>query len=376
MKRLHALAAAGAVAAGTVLAALAVAAPARADTQICDQFGSTTIAGGRYVVQNNNWGDTTQQCINVTSTGFSVASASHNKAQNGAPGAYPSVYAGCHYANCSTGSGLPMQTSNSQFGTIQTSVSMSYPGNGSVFDASYDIWFDPTPRTNGQNTGAELMVWLNHTGSVQPVGSKVGTATIAGATWDVWFGNSGWNVISYVRQQTTNSVSFNVSSFWSDIVSRGYGQTAWYMTSVQAGFEPWVNGTGLAVTNFSYSLGGAQASPSPTAAATNPGGEACRVTYAPQQWQGGFTANVTVANTGTGALNGWTLTFAFPGSQQITSAWNATVSQSGAAVTARSLAFNGTLAPGASTSFGFQGTWSSSNPSPTSFSVNGSACTA
>jgi len=235
------------------LTAVGVAAPAaHADTQICSQYGSTTIQGGRYVVQNNVWGDSTTQCINVTSTGFSVTSAVHNLPQNGAPAAYPSVYAGCHYANCTSGSGLPMRVSDSRFATTSTSVSMSYPNNGSVYDASYDIWFDPTARTDGQNTGAELMVWLNRTGSVQPAGSKVGTASIAGANWDVWYGNYGWNVISYVRQGAVSSINFAVSSFYRDMVSRGYAQNSWYMTSVQAGFEPWVNGTGLAVNNFSY----------------------------------------------------------------------------------------------------------------------------
>ncbi len=385
MKRLPAVIAVALVGAAAAVTAVVAGNVAQADTQICDQFGSTKIQGGKYVVMNNNWGDTTTQCINVTSTGFSVASASHNKAQNGAPGAYPAVYAGCHYANCSTGSGLPMAVSNSQFATINTSVSMSYPNNGSVFDASYDIWFDPTPRTDGQNTGAELMVWLNHTGSVQPVGSRVATANIAGATWDVWFGNSGWNVISYVRQATTNSISFNVSSFWNDIVSRGYGQNSWYMTSVQAGFEPWVNGTGLAVNSFSYNVGG---NPPPTTAPpttapptttppTTPGcgtGGKCHVTYTPQQWPGGFTANVTVANTSSAALNGWTLTFSFPGDQKVTSAWNATVTQSGSAVTAKNMSYNGNIPAGGSTSFGFQGTWSSSDASPTAFAVNGTAC--
>src|SRR5690242_3482181 len=244
MRRLFGLLAATLLA---TAAGVAAAAPAHADTQICSQYGSTTIQGGKYVVQNNNWGDSTTQCINVTSTGFAVTSAVHNKPQNGAPGAYPSVYAGCHYANCSTGSGLPMQTSNSQFGTISTSVSMTYPNNGSVFDASYDIWFDPTPRTDGQNTGAELMVWLNHTGSVQPVGSRVATVNLAGGTWDVWYGNSGWNVVSYVRTSATSSISFPVSAFYNDMLSRGYAQSSWYITSVQAGFEPWVGGTGLAV---------------------------------------------------------------------------------------------------------------------------------
>ena len=89
---------------------------------------------------------------------------------------------------------------------------MSYPNNGSIYDASYDIWFDPTPRTDGQNTGAELMIWLNHTGSVQPVGSEVATVTTwPAATWDVWFGNSGWNVVSYVRQQRDHARSASTS---------------------------------------------------------------------------------------------------------------------------------------------------------------------
>jgi endoglucanase len=237
--------------------------PARADTQICSQFGSTAIQGGRYIVQNNVWGDSTTQCINVTNTGFTVTSAVHNLPQNGAPGAYPSVYAGCHYANCSSGSGLPLAVSDSRFGTISTSVTMSYPNNGSVYDASYDIWFDPTPRTDGQNTGAELMVWLNHTGSVHAAGSQVGTVNIGGANWDVWFGNFGWNIVSYVRQSPTSSISFNPSSFYRDMVNRGYAQNSWYITSVQAGFEPWVNGTGLAVNNFSYSIGSG-ASPPPS----------------------------------------------------------------------------------------------------------------
>ncbi len=385
--RIRVLAAAAAIGLAATAGALALSTgSANADTQICDTYGSTTIAGGKYIVQNNNWGDSTQQCINVTSSGFSIASASHNKAQNGAPGAYPSVYAGCHYANCSSGSSLPMQTSDSRFAGISTSVSMSYPNNGSVYDASYDIWFDPTPRTDGQNTGAELMVWLNHTGSVQPVGSKVATVNIAGGTWDVWFGNSGWNVISYVRTSATSSINFSVSSFWSDIVNRGYGQRSWYMTSVQAGFEPWVNGTGLAVTNFSYTVGGTPpttAPPTTTPPTTKPpttapptgGTGACHVSYSKQsEWAGGFVANVTITNTGSSTINGWSLGFTFPGDQKITSGWSSTVTQSGKNVTATNLNYNGTLAPNASTSIGFQGTWTSSDASPTSFSINGKTC--
>jgi len=264
MKRLSVLAMAVVLTAAAAFSAIVVTG-AQADTEICEKFGSTTISGGKYIVQNNNWGDDTRQCINVTSTGFSITTASHNKPQNGAPGSYPSVYAGCHYANCSTGSRLPLAVSDSLFPTIQTSVSMVYPTNASVYNASYDLWFDPTPRIDGQNTGAELMIWLHRTGSVQPVGSKVGTVNLVGATWDVWFGNIGWNVVSYVRQTPTTSISFPVSAFWSDLLTRGYGQNSWYLTSVQAGFEPWVDGTGLTVSDFSYSIAG---TPTPTPAPT------------------------------------------------------------------------------------------------------------
>ncbi|HEU5159425.1 MAG TPA: cellulose binding domain-containing protein [Streptosporangiaceae bacterium] len=248
------------LAALTSVVAMTVIAPGTAQAAvICEKFGSTTAQGGRYVIQNNNWGDDTTQCITTTDQGFSVTTASHNKPTNGAPGAYPSVFAGCHWANCSSGSGLPLQASSSQFNSIQTSVSYTFPPASSgttAYNASYDLWFDPTPRTDGQNTGAEIMIWLNRVGSIQPVGSLVGTANIAGATWDVWFGNVGWNVVSYVRQSPATSINFAVNTFYSDAISRGHAQRSWYLTSVQAGFEPWVGGVGLAVNNFTYSIGG------------------------------------------------------------------------------------------------------------------------
>lgn len=240
-----------------VLAAtmLVPAAPAQADVTICEKWGSTPIQGGRYIVQNNVWGDDTLQCLNVTDTGFTITTASHNKPTNGAPGAYPSVYFGCHYANCSTGSGLPLQASSPSFGSYRTSVNMTFSSSG-VYNASYDVWFDPTPRTDGQNTGAEIMIWLRRQGSIQPIGSPVGTVNLNGAIWDVWFGNIGWNVVSYVRTTSSTTADFTIESFYGDAVSRGYAQRSWYMTSIQAGFEPWVGQTGLAVNTFSVTTDG------------------------------------------------------------------------------------------------------------------------
>jgi hypothetical protein len=115
-------------------------------------------------------------------------------------------------------------------------------------------------------------------------------------------------------------------------------------------------------------IGAVLAAVSPAAAAT-----ACDVTYTANQWSTGFTADVKVTNNGA-SINGWALTWTFTGNQQVTSGWNAQLSQSGSTVTAAAPSHNATLATGASAAFGFQATYTGSNPAPTSFALNGVAC--
>ncbi|MFF7172987.1 glycoside hydrolase family 9 protein [Streptomyces pseudovenezuelae] len=101
----------------------------------------------------------------------------------------------------------------------------------------------------------------------------------------------------------------------------------------------------------------------------------CAVTYkVDNAWSDGFTATVTLKNTGTSAVDGWRLTWSYPGGQRVTSAWNATVTQSGADVVARNADWNRAIAPGATVSFGVQGSLNGSNPSPTAFALDGGVC--
>jgi lysophospholipase L1-like esterase len=101
----------------------------------------------------------------------------------------------------------------------------------------------------------------------------------------------------------------------------------------------------------------------------------CRITYTvTSQWQGGFGAAVNVTNLGD-PVTAWTLGFAFPSGQTVTQLWNGTVSQSGAAVTVHNASYNGAIATGASTAFGFNGAWTGANTSPAAFTLNGVACT-
>jgi hypothetical protein len=108
----------------------------------------------------------------------------------------------------------------------------------------------------------------------------------------------------------------------------------------------------------------------PAAAATG-----CSVTYTLSgQWPGGFGANVTIKNLGD-AITSWSLVWSYPAGQRVTEIWNATVTQNGSQVTARNVSYNGSVATNATTSFGFNGTSTGSNPAPTSFALNGTACT-
>ncbi len=101
----------------------------------------------------------------------------------------------------------------------------------------------------------------------------------------------------------------------------------------------------------------------------------CEVTYTiTNQWPGGFQAAVGIKNTSATTVNGWTLGWAFPNGQTITQIWDASHTQSGANVSVTNLSQNGTIAPNATVSFGFLGSWNATNNKPASFTLNGVTC--
>jgi hypothetical protein len=99
------------------------------------------------------------------------------------------------------------------------------------------------------------MIWFNKQGAIQPAGSKVATAvSLADATWDVWYTTMDWNYIAFVRTTSVTSATFDIKTFMDDCVSRGYINASWYLVSVEAGFELWQNGAGLASSSFSVTV--------------------------------------------------------------------------------------------------------------------------
>ncbi|MDJ0379376.1 glycoside hydrolase family 18 chitinase [Streptomyces sp. G-G2] len=88
-------------------------------------------------------------------------------------------------------------------------------------------------------------------------------------------------------------------------------------------------------------------------------------------WGSGFEGKWTVKNTGTTSLSSWTVEWDYPSGTSVTSAWDATVTSSGTHWTGKNVGWNGTLAPGASVSFGFNGAGAGA---PGGCKINGGSC--
>ena len=356
---------------GTALALTSADAQA-ASTTLC-QEQTAPVSGGTYTVQNNEFDSGASECISTDGNAdFTVANSSIDNATDGSPGAYTSIYQGCHWGNCSSGglAATPIQVADLTPGTVTTSWSTTQPGGSSDYDVAYDIWFNQTPTTSGQPNCAELMVWLNHNGSVQPFGSQVASGvSLGGHSYNVWEGAQSFgDTVTYDMTTAATSVSdLDVGTLAQDAVSRGYISSSCYLIDVEAGFELWQGGSGLATNSFSVNVAdtGSSPSPSPTPTLTpapapapaSSGG--CSASYSTvSAWPGGFQGQIVVDNTGSSALNGWTISWTFPGDQDITNLWNGNDAQSGAAVTVTNASYNANVAAGATITVGFTATTS------------------
>ncbi len=377
--------------------------PARA-AQVCNN--GDTITQGSYWLSNNLWGASSgsgSQCISNTSMSGNTIAWSTNWSWSGSANSvksYDSAVLGWHWGWKLANTGLPIQLSANTSVNTSWNYNLNQTTQGGQ-DVAYDIWLSTDPNLGNANPTDEVMVWLDHTGSIQPVGSQQTTASIGGTSWNLWEGGvSGWQVHSFVRTSTTTSSSLNLADFFNYLItSRGLSSSK-YLMSVEAGTEVFTGAGTLNTTAYSVSIGGGSTptptpgrstptpiptstpahtptpvtpTPAPTTTATP--GASCSVHYTvTSQWQGGFGGSIVIPNTGTTTLSGWSLAFSFANGQVITQLWNGSYTQSGGAVTVTNLSYNGTLAPGATVNPGFNASWNGTNTNPTAFTLNGVAC--
>jgi Glycosyl hydrolase family 12/Transposase len=222
---------------------------------------------GPYNLQVNEYNSTA--ALDITSdgatgpAGFAVPVSALNVASGGAPGAGPSLYYGNHWGTVSADCRLPVAVSAITGGGAVTtgwSIDTSAVAASDLWDASYDVWFNASSSGNQSGDNAsnlELMIWLNYSAGAIPTGVQVATGvSIAGLTWNVWYGTGGNGpCVSYVVSPTGSSITnLDLGLLAGDALARGYLSASWYLIDVEAGFELWSGGAGLKSKAFSVTV--------------------------------------------------------------------------------------------------------------------------
>jgi endoglucanase len=217
----------------------------------------------------------------------------------------------------------------------------------------------PTPSFTLTPSAASL--------SVAASGTATDTVTVAdsgGFTGPVTLSASGMPTGVTVTFATNPATSSSVAT-----VSAGSTAAAGSFTLTISGKGTSAAGTALtASTTVTVSVGGTVVTPPPGA---------CHIGYTiTNQWTPGFQVALSIDNTSTTAINGWTLGWTFPSGQTVTQLWNGAETRSGSTVTVKNLNYNASIPAGGSyKDAGFTGTWSGTNGVPTAFTLNGATCT-
>ncbi|WP_427165776.1 glycoside hydrolase family 12 protein [Streptomyces sp. C1-1] len=196
----------------------------------CDQWASTTLNG--YTLYNDIWGSGAgSQCIWANSgTNWGVWADHPN---TGGIKSYPNAK-------------KVINKSITSLGSLSSGYNVTVPSSG-AYETAYDIW--------DTNYKYEIMLWMNKTGAVGPLGTSQGTVTLGGHTWTVYKGNNGSNdVFSFVRTSNSSSGTVNVLPIlkWIKDTKGWFGNVT--IGDLQFGFEITSSSGGLNFTVNSESV--------------------------------------------------------------------------------------------------------------------------
>ncbi|KUI56554.1 Xyloglucan-specific endo-beta-1,4-glucanase A [Cytospora mali] len=241
--------------ASVVLAATsAMAAPSKVvsalsarSTELCDSWDELT--EGQYTIYQNNWGASSatsgSQCTTFDSISGTTVVWSTSWSWEGGSSSVKS------YSNVALES---VNKKLSAVSSIPSTWKWSYSGSDIVADVSYDLWLAPT---SGGTNAYEIMVWLAALGGAGPIsstGSAVATATIGDHSFKLYSGPNGdTTVYSFVATETIESFSGDMMDFFNYLVDNEGVSDSYYITSLQAGTEPFT-GSDAVFSTSAYSL--------------------------------------------------------------------------------------------------------------------------
>jgi hypothetical protein len=217
--------------------------------ELCNP-ASIDVMDGEYHVSNNVWGDgdgVGDQCLNVDpdTTFFEVSLSTHDDPE---VCSYPFIFKGCHWGWC-TSKDNPLPKKVSEIASAPMTWVINTGEASGTWNAAYESWF--AADSTGYDYNGEMMIWIDYNGGAAPGGSKVGSVSLDGHEWDVYFAEWWVNYIAYRLKTAADSVSIDIRDFIHDAVTRGYLETEWYMHNMEAGFEIWRDGQGLTSLSFS-----------------------------------------------------------------------------------------------------------------------------
>jgi hypothetical protein len=245
-----------AVIAGLVPAQPGRPSPARGPHQVmCGHLQHIAVsdgAGRGYIVKNDNYGRM-PECLGNSglAPNFQVLSSAAASTSN-AVMAYPEIYTGCSWGICSPGSVLPLPLSQVGQPEVSWRTGQNAPGR---WDAALDIWFDPEPIMTGQATGAEMMIWLNARNYPRPPRGRI--ARVDGQRWYLWrsvarHDGASWHYLQFrLVRPATQIRRLAIGPFIRLGEALRWIRPQWWLLNIEAGFEIWRGGTGLATWSFS-----------------------------------------------------------------------------------------------------------------------------
>ncbi|MFI5866438.1 LamG-like jellyroll fold domain-containing protein [Streptomyces sp. NPDC051546] len=232
------------------------------------KFGPMVPITNNLQVGPNNWNARDNQggglCINTdgdhkfTVSGSNISADKSGQVAQWGPQAYPSFETRRPYPD------LPA--------TIDSlaDLSSTFHTRGaadSEYNTSYDLWFDPAQGNcavptdpSHANTTVELMIWLNDVGGNHPPAGSLqpGTLTVGGHTFEVWKGVGGAGTVDVSFRSTDRTLTavddFSLKPFLQESIRRGWLTGSHYLCTVDAGFEIWRNGNGLAADWYELHL--------------------------------------------------------------------------------------------------------------------------
>jgi hypothetical protein len=225
-----------------------------ADLLICGNYQHIVVTSAQQqsnVIKNDNFGGAAECLLNKNlGSNYRVVSSAAASKTN-AVMAFAEIFTGCSWGTCSPGTTLPRPVSSLGQPAASWYTTQNAPGR---WGAAFDIWFNRVPIMTGQATGAEMMIWLNARNYPVPRGTR--KVWEDGQQWYLqrWIARhngASWHYIQFRRVTPTWNVrQLRLMPFILRAETLNWIKPEWWLLNIEAGFEIWQGGVGLATQSF------------------------------------------------------------------------------------------------------------------------------